>query len=268
MHRTMILMRTSLIDVLFMSEKRKGMLLLLHEGPTRMEALLGSLKTTRQALLPQIRILENNYLVSHNRDTYELTPIGKLAVEMMEPLLDTVRVLERYPDYWGRHDLSLIPLHLMERLRELGDCTLVIPSLQEMHDFNKEVHEKSKGSRSFFEVASTFKADFHFLFSELAQKGTSMTFIISKELQDHLQRERHEEFKEYLENEKTVFYLYPEKMPFLSFVGNDFCLLLELLTHEGSFDNTQLVCCNPDALVWGRELFDFYKQRSTQITGI
>jgi predicted transcriptional regulator len=261
-------MKTSLLDILFMSEKRKGVLLLLHEGPKRMEAFLTSLKTTRQALLPQIRILESNHLVYHNRDIYELTTIGKIIVEEMKPLLGTVRVLERYPDYWGRHDLSLIPPYLMERLRELGDCTLVIPSLQEMHDFNREVHEKSKESGSFFEVASSFKSDFHSLFSELAQKGISMSFIISKELQDHLQRERHEEFKEYLENERTQFYMYPEEMPFLSFVGNDFCLLLELLTRDGSFDNTQLVCCNPGALAWGRELFDFYRTNSTQITGI
>ena len=46
-------MKKSLIDVLFMSEKRKRVLLLLQDGTKEMEDILKSLDTTRQALLPQ-----------------------------------------------------------------------------------------------------------------------------------------------------------------------------------------------------------------------
>jgi predicted transcriptional regulator len=51
-------------------------LIILQEGPTEMENLLKYLETTRQALLPQTKILEDNYLVTHYNDTYELTIIG------------------------------------------------------------------------------------------------------------------------------------------------------------------------------------------------
>jgi predicted transcriptional regulator len=261
-------MKTSLLDVLFMSEKRKGVLLLLHEEPREMEFLIRSLETTRQALLPQVRILEKNHLVSHNRDIYELTTIGKLIVGEMEPLLGTIRVLEGNLDYWGRHNLSLIPPHLMERLRELGNCTVLVPSIQEMHEFNREMHERSKESQYFFQVASSFKSDFDLLFSDLVQKGTKMSFIISGELMEYLKKEKYREFKEYMAYERVEFYLHSGEMPFLSFVQNDFCMLFELLTNEGAFDNTQLMYCNPGALEWGRELFEFYRQNSTPIAGI
>jgi predicted transcriptional regulator len=186
----------------------------------------------------------------------------------MIPLLGTIKVLDTGIDHWGRHNLYFIPPHLMKRLQELGECSVVVPSLQEMHEFNREVHNRSLESGSFFELSSSFKSDFRMLFSDLAQRGVRMSFIVSPELMDHLNIERYEEFKQYLETGGVEFYLYPQKMPFISFVRNDFCLLFEMLTKEGTYDNTQLVCCDPFALKWGKELFEYYSQNSTLISGI
>ena len=70
-------MKKTLIDVIFASEKRKAVLLLLKEEPKETQDILKSLDTTRQALLPQMKVLEEHHLVSHYNDTYELTTIGK-----------------------------------------------------------------------------------------------------------------------------------------------------------------------------------------------
>ena len=102
-------MKKPLLDVLFMSEKRKQVLLLLQEGPQEMEEVLKSLGTNRQALLPQIRILEEHYLVDHYRDTYELTVVGKLIVDKMKPFLDTLETIDNHISYWGTHDIDFIP---------------------------------------------------------------------------------------------------------------------------------------------------------------
>jgi predicted transcriptional regulator len=65
-----------------------------------MEEILRSLDTNRQALLPQIRVLEEHYLVNHQNDVYKLTTIGKLLVDEMVPLLDIIEVLDIDIDYW------------------------------------------------------------------------------------------------------------------------------------------------------------------------
>ncbi|MDW7733504.1 MAG: hypothetical protein SCH66_13885 [Methanolobus sp.] len=72
-------MKKQITEVLLASDKRKNVLLLLQEGPLKMETLLESLDTTRSALLPQIKILKENHLISKSQDTYELTTIGKLG---------------------------------------------------------------------------------------------------------------------------------------------------------------------------------------------
>lgn len=74
-------MTKPLLDVLFMSEKRKNFLLFLQDGTKEMEDILKSLGTTRQALLPQIKVLQEHCLVSHSKDAYELTAIGELDIK-------------------------------------------------------------------------------------------------------------------------------------------------------------------------------------------
>lgn len=83
-------MSKQMIDVIFSSEKRKSILLMLQDGPEEMDFFLKSLDTTRQSLLPQIRVLEDHHLVFHYDDTYELTTIGKLIVDKMIPLVEQI----------------------------------------------------------------------------------------------------------------------------------------------------------------------------------
>jgi len=112
-------MKKPLLDVLFMSEKRKNALLLLNDGPQEMEYLLKSLGTTRQALLPQIRVLEEHHLVTSDKDIYQLTTLGKLITKDMISLLDVVDFLDVNIEYWGTHKLDFMPQHLFERMDEL-----------------------------------------------------------------------------------------------------------------------------------------------------
>jgi predicted transcriptional regulator len=118
-------MKKPLLDVMFASEKRKNVLLLMQDGPKKMEYLLQSLNTSRQALLPQTKILEEHYLIQHEKDTYMLTHVGKLIIDEIAPAIGTVDVLSNDIDYWGTHNFDFIPLHLLSRIRELGLCNSV-----------------------------------------------------------------------------------------------------------------------------------------------
>jgi predicted transcriptional regulator len=95
---------------LFASDKRKSVLMILKDGPHEMEYVLQSLHTTRQSLLPQINILADHHLVNYYNNTCELTLIGKLILDKMLPLVNTVEVLDIDIEYWGTHNLNFIPL--------------------------------------------------------------------------------------------------------------------------------------------------------------
>lgn len=261
-------MNKSLIDVLFASEKRKNMLLMLREGPVEMSSLLDSLNTNRQSLLPQAKMLEENHLVSKKDDTYELTTIGYLMVGRMEPLLGTLDVFGSDVDYWGTHNLGFIPPHLLERISEIESCTIVEPKVSNIFDLNRDFLEESMRSKSFSSFVSFLHPDYIQIFYNLFNGGVDSTFIMSDKLFEKLKLDHYDNFKKILLTRSINFFVYKKEMDLVSFSQNDHCLILRLLTKDNEYDSKQLVCRGPRAMKWGDDFFEYYKQQSIPITDI
>lgn len=260
-------MRKNLLDVICASEKRKKTLLLLKSGSKEMSAILQYLDTTREALLPQIRILENSYLIQHkDRDAYGLTTIGKILVDKISPLIDTLEVLESDVDYWGQHDLDFIPPHLLKRFHELEICSVMtnIPST-EVWEPCKFVVEKSKASKSQTSVTTFLFPNFPSTLADFKKHGTKMLLVVSPELLVKIKKEMDDDFRNLLISEPNQVYVYPKKMGFLSFGYNDFCFMMRLLTKTGDYDHKYVVFSSPSALQWAKELFESYLDQSTRV---
>ncbi|AFV24662.1 hypothetical protein Mpsy_2458 [Methanolobus psychrophilus R15] len=261
-------MTKALLDVIFASGKRKSVLQLLQDGPLEMEYLLTSLNTTRQALLPQIRTLEDHYLVDQHKDTYQLTIIGKLLVDKMAPFLETIEVLDANIDYWGTHNIDFIPPHLLERINELGHCKSITPPITEMYEINREFQETSKRSNSTFIITAFLYPNFPEIFSELIDNNVTMNIIISKELHDKLLMHSNIHSETVFRNKLIHIYVYPEKMNFMSFAYNDYQLMMSLLDSNENYDNRHLLCSTPEALEWAKEICEHYLKKSSLITEI
>ena len=115
-------MSSSLCDTIWLSEKRKNLLLLLMEGPRDIEQIKTSLNVNSKAMMPQIKILKKQGLILQKGDTYELSEIGKLVVGNMLPLLNTLEVIEENKEYWASRDISVIPRSCLCVLVNLGNA--------------------------------------------------------------------------------------------------------------------------------------------------
>jgi predicted transcriptional regulator len=98
--------------------------------------------------------------------------------------------------------------------------------------------------------------------------GIQLQMIMTIDLFEQLKFQNYDQFRQLLEIENTTYWLYPKNIGFMSFIQNDYCNLLRLMTCNGLFDNKQLLFCNPAALQWSREFFEHYLKDSTPITGI
>ncbi|TGC07496.1 helix-turn-helix transcriptional regulator [Methanolobus halotolerans] len=260
--------KKTLLDVIFASDKRKNVLLILKNSPKEMEALLKSLKTTRQALLPQMRILEDHHLITRLSDVYKLTTIGELIADEMIPLLYTVNVLDHDIDFWGERDLEFIPPELLDRIHELGEYEINEPSISNIHELNKEFTETSATSSKMCAVTTIFHPNFMDLFALWTQNRTEITMVISEELFQKLKEDYLREFQELLDDNYIRFYLYDKPFNFVYFALNDECILMTMLTKEGWYDNKELISLSSTALEWGRSLFAHYLKDSRPITEI
>ena len=264
--RIVAIMKKPLLDVIFASGKRKSSLLLLQEGATEMAIILRSLNTTRQALLPQIRILEEHHLVTGANDSYELTTLGKLIVDKMAPFLETIEALDIDIDYWGTHTLDFIPPYLLKRIGELKTCNLIEVPLHEIFEEDKQFTEEAKISKSIFTITSYVFPDFEKTLSDLIANNVSISIVISKELSEKLMHENLADTQALIKSSNINLYMYPDSFDFLSISINDYSMLLKLLTENGEYDNKRAICSGDPALQWGKELFEHYLKDSTPIT--
>ncbi|WP_370867644.1 transcriptional regulator FilR1 domain-containing protein [Methanolobus sp.] len=61
------------------------------------------------------------------------------------------------------------------------------------------------------------------------------------------------------------FYVDPKKIDFLEFVHNDYYVLLSPMTNTGKLDNKYILCSEPSALSWAKELFNHYLKDAISI---
>ncbi len=261
-------MRKTLIDVLFMSEKRKETLLLLQDETREMNDLLRLLNTNRQSLLPQIRILEEHCLVTHHKDTYKLTTIGKLIVNEMAPLVSTTEVLDIDIDYWGTHNLDFIPPYLLERITELQKCKVMKPRISEMFEINKDFVESAMRSNSICLVSTVMHPAFPSILSDFIRSNRNVQMIISNELFIKFKEEWFTQFKEFIDNGSVKLYLYTADLKVATLAISDSCFILRLFSSNDDFSNEELICSNPKSHRWSKDLFEHYLEKSTLISQI
>jgi len=250
-----------------MSGKRKGVLLLLKNGRMEMEEILRSLDTTRQALLPQMKVLEEHYLVDHYDDTYELTTIGKLIVDEIAPLLNTVETLDSDIDYWGNRNLDFIPPHLFKRISELEECTIVNPSITKIYELNDKITDSCYNSDSVSMIAASFHPDYPAIFSEMANKNVKVNAIFSKDVLEHLQKNYYPFLEEMIKGKSFNISFFP-KLDLVGLIVNDHYMLMRILKNNNEVDGQYILCNNPTALEWGKELFEYYLKDSVPINEI
>ncbi len=104
---------TDLLGIISASDKRRNLLILLDSGPKSWEEVKTALGVTSTGMLPQIKILEEEHLITRSGKNYALTPMGKTIVAHTVPLIKTVEVFDTHKKFWEEHDLSVLPEEIL-----------------------------------------------------------------------------------------------------------------------------------------------------------
>ncbi len=275
-------MKSALIDTLFLSEKRKDVLLFLADGPKSSEDIKKAFDFPWKSMIPQINKLMKTGLVVKEGDMYRLSGMGPVVVANMKQLLGTLDLYEENMDYWKNHDLSSLPPYLKERIYELGSCRIVSLKNEPIMLQNGFLNEILNSSRVLL-LASIFHSELLFLYSELLGRSIDTEIIISETAFKNMQEELLDEKtvielknpffgKLYSELRKEAGKLLDSENPDVSiYPGNEvpvFILLTDsffsiIFYGKNAAIPRQGICSrDPGALKWGEELFTYYKRNS------
>jgi predicted transcriptional regulator len=258
-------MKVSLIDLAFLSEKRKDVLLLLEEGPKTGDEIKTALNVNSTSIMPQIKKLKEGHLiVQDDRNNYKLSDMGEVVVEKMEPLLNTVRVFEESYDYWTNHDFTAIPEYLLNRIDELGNYFMLEADLNRLFEIPEDFKNNllvSKNVKMFLSYFNPLHVD---MYLELAKKGAELCLILTEPVFDRMKMDYFKELKSLMESKNVQIYICDKNITLKNVVTERFCLLV-LFDKKGKFDHQRLMSYDESAFKWCEELFTYYKNMSTRL---
>ncbi|MCL2142609.1 MAG: winged helix-turn-helix domain-containing protein [Methanimicrococcus sp.] len=248
----------SMTDILFLSEKRKQILLFLLNGPKTIDEIKEKLVSKSSPLMVQIRILIRNHLVQEEEEGFSLTPFGKYAVQDMKSILEMFSVLDKEPSYWIDVDFSAIPAHLLNRIGDLKNIQLNFPEKECIFDRTTVVRQKLKSAESLIEISSVFRKDYITDYVKIAEKDIGVSFVLTKNVIDRLENEFPEIYYRYMRLKNVRFFICPD-MKLASCTITDKFVALSLFMENGRFFNHDLVSECKSAIHWGNDLFHHYR---------
>ncbi|WP_048158681.1 winged helix-turn-helix domain-containing protein [Methanosarcina sp. WWM596] len=262
-------MNSSLLELIFLSEKRKDLLLFLKEGPKTIEEIKNYLDAGSVAVLPQLKKLREASLVFKTEDVYILSPLGIAVAGKMQVMVSLLNVFGNCYEYWANHAIECIPTPLRNKIGDLENCTFSEPpDRTRLFDPHREFVENLATSKRIKGIASIFHPLYPSLFLTFAKKGVDISIIVTRPVYERIKEEYRTEFREFIHFRNACFYVCDEKIE-LSHAVTDRFLSLSLPFSDGTFDHKQdVMCFYPIALQWGEDLFAYYRDRSEKINEI
>lgn len=263
-------MKSWLLDLIFLSDKRTEFLLLLREGPKSIDEALEKIETRRTSLLPQIKKLKEQDLVVQEENKYSLSLQGKIIVEKIHPLLNTVRIFEKDTEFWLERRLDAIPYPFLNRLDEIGDYQLIEPDLGHAFDLIPELVKNLSNSNRVSLFFSFFHPQLPDLFTDLAKKEVEISLIMNMPVFQRFESDFKDETAQIIEKENnSVFLLEEERIKTPAVIAaSDKVMFLGLFDRNGRFDRQYIMSSEPKALQWGKDLFSYYVEMASKIDSI
>lgn len=262
-------MNCQLLELIFLSEKRKNLILFLKDGPKSISEIKESLNVGLVAILPQLKKLRESSLVLKAGDVYNLSPLGIAVAGKMQPMIDVLNVFGSKYEYWANHAVESIPDPLRKRIGELANCTFSEPpDRTRLFEPHREFVENLMKSKKINGIASIFHPLYPSLFLTFAKEGAEISILVTRPVYERTKTEYGTELGEFLKLENASFYVCDGRIE-LSHVVTDRFLSLTLPFSDGTFDHKEdVLCFDPVALQWGEDLFAYYRNISHRITEI
>lgn len=256
-----------LIELLFMSQKRKDLLLLLRDGGKTLEEIVDILNVTPTGMLPQIKKLKEEFLVLQEDREYRLTPLAEVLVEKMKPLIDILEVIEEHKDFWQERDLTGLSPAFLKRLNELKPYSLVKPDPDKIFETPAVFLENMEKSTNILSLSSIFHPVFLETFLRTENNDAEITLIVTKRIYERLKKDFEKELKLYLNQEKKRLFVCADEVKIAMLTKTEHFMMADFLTWKGAYDQESVISFEPAPLKWAEDLILHYKDQAQEIKG-
>lgn len=257
-------MQHKLIDVVFRSQKRIDLILLLGEEPRTMEEIKTLLEVSPTTILPQIKRLTDSDIVIQKNSSYELTDMGEQVFKKVQSLVNVLTLLER-DNYWIEHDLSGIPQYLLDRIGDLKDCKLVEADPSQIFEPRTELLNFFSSSHFLMVFSSFYRPEFLPLYTKLGRLESEVTLIFTESVLEKFLYNYERKIRKLSTMKNAELFVCNDGVKLAELMVSDRGMMISLFDSNGRFYHNYMSCSEPEAVNWAKELFEFYKSRAWRI---
>lgn len=258
-------MQPELTGTLWFSEKRIKLLSLLAEGIQDIERIKRSLNVSSREIMPHIRKLKKDQIVLEEKQGFTLTPIGELLVDNMKIFLDTARVIDEHCDFWNTRDFRGIPDILSERIGELGHYYLIEPGLHNIYDFPREFKDNVLRCKEIKMLKSYMHPTYPSLCLDIIEKADELSLFVVPSLLERIKNDFEELADKLNSSSNTNIFIVNEHVNIPILCVTEKFLYFSIFNNEGRYEHRDILSFDRSAVLWGEELIEQYRLRSTII---
>ena len=250
------------------SSVRAKIFLCLKDGPIavrHIEKLMGIRPST---ILHAIKDMIDDDLIARTSDGYRLTKIGKIQAILLNDLINCIVALDQHKDFWQSHDMSSIPTELQKKIGMLTESEVLKDDPVSILRTHEHFKSELKAAKVIYGVSPIIVPGYAEAIASSVVQGAQVHLILTKKIFDIVIKENSDVLQHLLTFKGFKLFSIEEDIT-VAFTVTDSILSLGLFLNQGGYDvANDLICKGEQALIWGKELFDYYLCRSTPIYGI
>ncbi|WP_440953765.1 helix-turn-helix transcriptional regulator [Methanococcoides sp. FTZ1] len=262
----MIIMQSSLLDTIWLSEKRKKLIQYLKDGPRDIEEIKSFFNFSSRSIVPEIKKLKKQEILIEENGLYRLSNIGKIISKKMEDLLNTEKMIELDTNYWQNADLSSVPPHLYRRIGELNNYTFHEYEMENIFEPPLQFKENLNRTKNIMQLVPYLIPQFPMDCLDLLEKGKKLSLIFPQSVFEMLKIEYPTEMKKLMGSIKIGIFVCDDekKRPMISVLDN--FAYLGFFTRNGTYSSKEIISIDVSAINWTKELFTHYMNTSKSIS--
>jgi predicted transcriptional regulator len=253
-----------ILQVLACSDLRKSLAEALRDGKSlTLSQLSERVGASSPAAVHALRELAKEHLTYQDeKRNYSLTNIGEIVMRKFEEIGVGINVLSKHRQFWLEHDLTGIPISLLDKIGCLEESEVISSTPTELFKIMATYNLLLENAKEVRGITPFFTEEMPASFIKLVAKGGDIELIVTSEVLDAvLKSVELSELKKALQKNLKFFTI--KQPPSLAFTVTDYFMDIGFFRHDGAYDWTQeLFSYSESSLSWGRKLYQYYVEQA------
>jgi len=245
---------------------RVKLLISLNKENMTVDQLRSEFGYRTSTILPVIAELKSKDLIYQDDRHYCVTPFGRLISAKLIDFIETLHMFKTQERFWKNHESGTIPDIFFRNIGSLSRSDIIEDAPADLLATHRRFIKLLEGCKVIDGVSPFLHPDFPEVFKIFIEHEASVRLVVTAPVLE-LMCERHAEVLQQVGDMSNFSMRMIEEDVGVAFTVTEKILSLGFFRPDGMYDyNTDLVSKDFAAIEWGKALFEYYWNRSTEVT--